>query len=480
MKTPKRFATHLKETARLGHEHGGHNGCVNTLFWTQNSTLISSSDDKTIKIWQPGTPHPLKGSFDSGHISNVFSAKSLDSERIVSCAADGQVRLHDISDVALEDGFVRAFHSRTHRPHLPFKCHGEAIAFEVEVITDPFVWYSCASDGTVNRYDSRVATSCNCGGCTRFTIIDINCGAGKDAKVEHALQVPEQHTSPQLESPLARSFVMRQFFRTTDWNPEFGISCISVDPGNPNHLATASDDDYIRIWDLRFVPSHWTNAVTKSSPKSRGQVYHYTPFSQTRRHKITSARFDPSGSGDLAVSYAKNHVRLIRPSFESLENDTVQTYIGARNEKTMIKECAFYPRPNPEWILAGSDDGKVFCWNKETGLVETILEGDSRISNCLAPHPTLPMLAVSGIDHDIKIFEPLAEEEFDDSVLARILERNAYPDRGPMDEVDDLDLDIRVEDEEGHVVQMPNHLLLHLLAAIANEGLDSDSDSPSQ
>lgn len=30
--------------------------------------------------------------------------------------------------------------------------------------------------------------------------------------------------------------------------------------------------------------------------------------------------------------------------------------------------------------------------------------------NCLEPHPRLPVLAVSGLDHDVKVFTPTAKE----------------------------------------------------------------------
>ena len=29
--------------------------------------------------------------------------------------------------------------------------------------------------------------------------------------------------------------------------------------------------------------------------------------------------------------------------------------------------------------------------------------------NCLEPHPHIPVLATSGLDHDVKIFSPLAD-----------------------------------------------------------------------
>lgn len=33
--------------------------------------------------------------------------------------------------------------------------------------------------------------------------------------------------------------------------------------------------------------------------------------------------------------------------------------------------------------------------------------------NCLEPHPQMPVLATSGLDHDVKIFSPSAKEQTD-------------------------------------------------------------------
>lgn len=35
-----------------------------------------------------------------------------------------------------------------------------------------------------------------------------------------------------------------------------------------------------------------------------------------------------------------------------------------------------------------------------------LLEADKYVVNCVQPHPTLPLLATSGIDYNIKIFTP--------------------------------------------------------------------------
>lgn len=83
-------------------------------------------------------------------------------------------------------------------------------------------------------------------------------------------------------------------------------------------------------------------------------------------------------------------------------------YTGHRNARTMIKEATFWGK---DFVMSGSDCGHVFIWNRKTGELVMLLEADSHVVNCLQPHPTLPYLITSGIDHDIKLFAPLEDDK---------------------------------------------------------------------
>jgi nuclear receptor interaction protein len=57
-------------------------------------------------------------------------------------------------------------------------------------------------------------------------------------------------------------------------------------------------------------------------------------------------------------------------------------------------------------VVSGSDDGNLFIWDRKTSQLVNILEGDGEVVNVIQGHPYETMLAVSGIDHTIKIFSP--------------------------------------------------------------------------
>ena len=64
---------------------------------------------------------------------------------------------------------------------------------------------------------------------------------------------------------------------------------------------------------------------------------------------------------------------------------------------------------NGQYIVAGSDDGSFFIWEKKTTNIVRVLKGDDSIVNCLQPHPSHCLLATSGIDPVVRLWSPLAE-----------------------------------------------------------------------
>lgn len=83
-------------------------------------------------------------------------------------------------------------------------------------------------------------------------------------------------------------------------------------------------------------------------------------------------------------------------------------FTGHRNARTIIKEATFW---GEDFIMSGSDCGHVFTWDRKTGKLVKLMEGDQHVVNCLQPHPTLPYLATSGIDYDVKIWAPIDRED---------------------------------------------------------------------
>lgn len=172
-------------------------------------------------------------------------------------------------------------------------------------------------------------------------------------------------------------------------------------------------------------------ATTNSSPtpKSRRNSSHSTAGpsglssakqarttsfeSKSRAHDSEDDSDDENGSRNSNTS----PTAAIEQEIENAVNDSVNDeelkeivfdylqmkYTGHRNARTMIKEATFWGN---DYVMSGSDCGHVFTWNRKTGELVMLLEADQHVVNCLQPHPTLPYLATSGIDYDIKLFAP--------------------------------------------------------------------------
>jgi len=79
-------------------------------------------------------------------------------------------------------------------------------------------------------------------------------------------------------------------------------------------------------------------------------------------------------------------------------------YSGISNVRT-IKDVNFLG-PDDKFVVSGSEDGNFFVFRRSTGELHGIYEGDGSVVNVIEGHPHLPLVAVSGIDHTVKLFSP--------------------------------------------------------------------------
>ncbi|XP_063241067.1 WD and tetratricopeptide repeats protein 1 [Bacillus rossius redtenbacheri] len=84
-------------------------------------------------------------------------------------------------------------------------------------------------------------------------------------------------------------------------------------------------------------------------------------------------------------------------------------FCGHCNTTTDIKEANFFGNEG-QFIVAGSDDGSFFVWERSTTNIIRVLKGDDSIVNCLQPHPSYCLLATSGIDPVVRLWSPRPED----------------------------------------------------------------------
>ncbi|KAK4554984.1 hypothetical protein LTR86_007750 [Recurvomyces mirabilis] len=83
-------------------------------------------------------------------------------------------------------------------------------------------------------------------------------------------------------------------------------------------------------------------------------------------------------------------------------NPSTRKYSGHNNTRT-VKDVNFFG-PEDQYVVSGSDDGNFFIWDRKTAELVYVGEGDGEVVNVVQGHPYETMMAVSGIDHTIKIF----------------------------------------------------------------------------
>ncbi|XP_021903802.1 DDB1- and CUL4-associated factor 8 [Carica papaya] len=359
-----------------------HRGCVNTVsFNADGDILVSGSDDKRVMLWDWETAR-VKLTFHSGHHNNVFQAKIMpysDDRSIVTCAADGQVRHATI----LESGKVETSLLARHQ--------GRAHKLAIEP-GSPHIFYTCGEDGLVQHFDlrSKAAT--------------------------------ELFTCHPLDD--RRSYM-----------PEVHLNAIAIDPRNPNFFVVAGSDEYARLYDIRKYK--WDGSTAFGQPTD----YFCPPHLIGDEHiGITGLAF--SDQSELLVSYNDEFIYLFTRNMglgpnpiptspksmgsdaSELESDlptaaspsnvdadersTPQVYKGHRNCET-VKGVSFFG-PKCEYVVSGSDCGRIFIWRKKNGELIRVMEADKHIVNCIESHPHTTVLASSGIESDVKIWTPKAIE----------------------------------------------------------------------
>lgn len=107
---------------------------------------------------------------------------------------------------------------------------------------------------------------------------------------------------------------------------------------------------------------------------------------------ISSAVESEKGDGAdrLALSLTEKEIQL-----RSAAKDYKEWFVGHCNTTTDIKEANFFGNDG-KYIVAGSDDGHFFIWERPSNMITSIYKADTAIVNCVQPHPYVCLMATSG------------------------------------------------------------------------------------
>ncbi|KAK2975382.1 hypothetical protein RJ640_012393 [Escallonia rubra] len=322
--------------------------------------LVSGSDDRQVIFWN-WAAKTLKFVYDSGHSENIFQVRIMpftDDRKIVTSAADGQVRLGEVR----ENGHVETKRLGKHQ--------GGVHNLAVEP-GSPHIFYSCGEDGFVQHFDLRSNSVRRLLRCSSF---------------------PEDNQQS---------------------SSSISLNAIVIDPRNPNYFAVGGSDEYAHVYDIRKTQRN-------ASSNLDGPVNTFCPRHLVGTHSVHITGLDYSNLSELLVSYSDEFIYLFQkymgfgptpqsfPHKDLQKPEEPQVYSGHRNAQT-VKGASFFG-PNDEYVMSGSDCGHIFFWKKKEAKIVRLMVGDRHIVNHLEPHPNLPVLASCGIEKNVKLWAPMSKD----------------------------------------------------------------------
>ncbi|KAI0698580.1 WD40-repeat-containing domain protein [Cytidiella melzeri] len=433
-------------------------------------------------------PFVCNGVVRTGHRGNIFNAQLLPhSARITTVARDGQGGISDVGDCFRQPASSKETLYTTRSTSLRIlRCHKDAVK---RIVTEdsPDLFLTVSEDGTVRQHDLRAHHTCVDGSCPT-PLVEMNHELSTLAlspltpyqfvvagSSEHGYLFDRRQSKKHLRAAWGMSpdegsltTCVRRFgrpLRPAGHSASFphitGARMASTN-GHEVLLSYSADAVYLYstmddVHDISMAKS--PHSVLPSNPstetdygegssRTTGSSISNTLMEQDIERFLEAERgegdeamnseelqgllgdntsmpdleetYDEEGSadegGDDEVSFA--HVPVVHPRAR---------YAGACNVET-VKDVNFLG-PQDEYVVSGSDDGHWFMWNKNSHRLHDILEGDSCVVNVIEGHPSLPLVAVSGIDTTVKIFAPHhGVRRFSRMHMAeRITQRNAEP-----------------------------------------------------
>ncbi len=366
---------------------GGHSGCVNTVMFSEDGEVaITGSDDTYVNFHSIESGKMIK-SFETAHTRNIFFAKDLEfscGNRLLTCAADGCVLITDVNRHNSFD-LVHKHRGRAHRIAL--------------IPNSPDCFLSTGEDGLCCVFDVRLSKAKNGQMVGKTTFRDDN----KSPRSIFSVCVNPCHPSSVClggEFALAQQYDLRNFVSPNTFYA-------------PKHM---SSEDFVHLTGVRYnaqgneillsysgekiyaldVDKHGRNTASTDDGMGTAGAAHGMGTAGAARGPSSSS----SSSGSL--------VDPVPPDTSEAVEGQLMSFSGHINEDT-VKSVAWLGTRS-EFVCTGSDCGHVFIWSRASGQLVKLLKADSRGAvNCLTPHPTLPMLATSGLSHDAKLWAPVGE-----------------------------------------------------------------------
>jgi len=386
-----------------------HDGNVlGVAFSLDGARLASTGEDKTVHIWDAATGREVLGLRDHTNTCECV-AFSPDGHRLASASHDGTIRIWDATPLRANEG----------QETLNFSQHAEVRS--VAVSPDGSRVASAGNGTLVRVWDAA-------SGREQFNFTGHSAPVFSVAwhpdgrRVATSGSVGRQHTVKVWDASNGHEYVKITLGRGTSAGPyqvvafspdrrfvvtgqlEGAVQVWDVTTGQPvrtlvtherevraivfsakgGHLATASGDGKIMLWDA-------THLDVKQEPR-------LPPLSARVPGPSVNVAFSADGQ-KLATGGEGNTVRI----WDVQTGQPVGTPL--RGHSKDVYTVAFSPTEERPWIASGGEDGKVNIWDSRSGKLVRTLRGHAGIVSSLAFSPDGNRLYSGSRDKTVKVWD---------------------------------------------------------------------------
>ena len=412
----------------------GHKGCINTCnFNPIGDNLITGCDDGSTWVWDITNRLKEPIIYLKPHKTNVFTTNFLSSNVFISGGNDSTVQVIYLTESEVKS---RIFHEH----------HIKKVLCSFVIDSNTFV--TCAADQTIRLFDIRCSYN-----NTNFINLpfliknDFNYNGHEQLTndlIKYNLKFQGEGGGSNL--PLENSICNESLLINYEKNKI--LYYMDVDPLNKKRFLTSSNDGTIRIFDLRNI----SNSLLSKCP--------HVGFSLRERYQneveITGASFNEDGSkiaasvlgGSIHVFDTSNakilnnfknkknkeitfdlnnfnndedlYLRiseLLRNEIDSeiIENDIEEEEEIQENFQDNIIELTGHQSNQTikavnwfgKFVVTGSDDYNIYFYDIEKSKIIKILKGHTGNVNVVSVHKEKRLLATTGIDDYVNLWEPL-------------------------------------------------------------------------
>eukprot|EP00198_Chlamydomonas_reinhardtii_P013232 XP_001702569.1 predicted protein [Chlamydomonas reinhardtii] len=462
------FPPHYAGKLSVAHTYNGHSGCVNRLAWNADgSLLVSGSDDRRAIIWHHPEVERTPLALSTEHRANIFGVQFLPctgDRRVITGAMDDTVQLHDL-EASPATNIPRpgsAGGSRAQPPmhrRVASTAHLQSVMPRTKVYyshkdrvkdvrvepMNPHNFWSGGEDGVVRQYDTRqpnqdkwesptVLVQVRDGHKTiQVKSLDINKAhphllavAGSDPQIRlyDRRKLSTGGASPlcpRAEEAKARGNAAMFERKWTAAVVAF-TDALHWAPGAPALYAQRAEALLGRGWvgDAAMALRDCDTAVGLDESFSRAYLrrIHALQALQQYQCALTAVdeyqrRFPGRAADDVAAlavtlrAAVEERRRLYEARRQQQERRRAQRarFVGQSNVQTDIKEVGFIGSDDAV-VAAGSDCGRVYLYDAASGAVLRALPADEDVANCVQCHPSLPVIATSGIETVVRLWSP--------------------------------------------------------------------------